>query len=95
MFFLTPGLALTLSLHAKIDSLDTKFSADFAKQNFSSFTVNGEPAGLYKNVGTFSYLRVFGAGRQVPAYGWGDVPRGAAALQMFTQIMSNTPLSGT
>ena len=87
--------ALTLTLHAKIDSLDTKFSPEFAKQNFSSFTVEGKPAGLYKNAGTFSYLRVTGAGHQVPAYLWRGVPRGAAALQMFTQIMSDKPLSGT
>lgn len=34
------------------------------------------------------YLRVFGAGREVPAYLRWDVPRGAAPLQMLTQIMS-------
>jgi carboxypeptidase C (cathepsin A) len=89
------AFALTLSLHAKIDSLHTEFSPEFAKQNFSSFTVKGKPAGQYKNAGRFSYLRVSGAGHQVPAYLWRGVPRGAAALQMFTQIMSDKPLSGT
>jgi hypothetical protein len=64
-------------------------------QNFKTYTVNGKPSGLYKNAGTFSHLRVFGAGHEVPAYLWRGVPRGAAALQMFTQIMSGYSLSGT
>jgi len=88
-------LRLTPSLHAQIATLNTVFSPLFAKQNFSTYTVKGKPAGLYKNAGTFSYLRVFGAGHEVPAYLWRGVPRGAAALQMFTQIMSEEPLSGT
>jgi carboxypeptidase C (cathepsin A) len=71
------------------------FSSLYAEQDFANYTVDGELAGLYKNAGTFSYLRVYGAGHEVPAYMWRDVPRGAAALQMFTQIMSDQPLSGT
>ena len=90
-----PALALILSLFVKVCSLNTKFSAELAKQNFATYTVNGKPAGLYKNAGTFSYLRVFGAGHEVPSYLWRDVPRGAAALQMFTQIMSGHQLSST
>jgi Serine carboxypeptidase len=88
-------LALTMSLYAQVASLNTKFSSSFNTQKFANFTVNGVPAGLFKNAGTFSYLRVFGAGHEVPAYQWQGVPRGAAALQMFTQIMSGHPLSGT
>ena len=84
-----------VALFPQIASLTTKFSADFAKQKFATYTVNGKSAGLYKNAGTLSYLRVFGAGHEVPAYLWRGVPRGAAALQMFTQIMSGNPLSGT
>ena len=76
-------------------SLNTRFSAEFASQHFATYTVNGKPVGLYKNAGTFSYLRVFGAGHEVPAYLWRGVPRGAAALQMFTQIMSGHQLSST
>ena len=88
-------LALIPVMHAQIASLNTVFSPLFAKQNFATYTVKGKPAGLYKNAGTFSYLRVFGAGHEVPAYLWRGVPRGAAALQMFTQIMSEKSLSGT
>lgn len=71
------------------------YSTLYAKQNFATYTVKGKPAGLYKNAGRFSYLRVFGAGHEVPAYLWRGVRRGAAALQMFTQIMSDHPLSST
>jgi hypothetical protein len=91
------ALALTriVLLFTQVSSLNTKFSAQFASQSFATYTVNGKAAGLYKNAGTFSYLRVFGAGHEVPAYEWQGVPRGAAALQMFTQIMSNHSLSST
>ena len=82
-------------INLQVASLKTKFSSQFAKQKFETFTVNGKPAGLYKNAGAFSYLRVFGAGHEVPAYGWRGVPRGAAALQMFTQTMSGEQLYGT
>ena len=80
---------------AQIASLNASTSPLFAKQEFANYTVNGQIAGLYKNAGTFSYMRVFGAGHEVPAYLWRGVSRGAAALQMFTQIMSDKPLSGT
>ena len=92
---LLPAVALISSLVVQVSSLNTRFSAEFASQDFTSYNVNGKPAGLYKNAGTFSYLRVFGAGHEVPAYEWRDVPRGAAALQMFTQIMSGHQLSST
>jgi len=82
-------------MFAQVASLNTKFSSQFAGQKFVNFTVNGALAGIYKNAGTFSYVRVFGAGHEVPAYLWRGVPRGAAALQMFTQIMSGKQLSGT
>ena len=85
-----PSLCLT-----QVTSLNTKFSSQFAKQKFANFTVNGATAGIYKNAGTFSYVRFFGAGHQVPAYSGQGAPRGAAALQMFTQIMSGKKLSGT
>jgi len=84
-----------LALYAQVTSLNTNFSSLFAQQRFENFTIDGALAGLYKNAGTFSYLRVIGAGHEVPAYLWRGVPRGAAALQMFTQIMSGNQLSGT
>jgi hypothetical protein len=98
MFCLDPFLlafVLIPSLDVQISSLNTVYSPLYALQNFSTFNVHGKPAGLYKNADTFSYLRVFGAGHEVPAYEWRGVPRGAATLQMFTQIMSGHSLSST
>jgi hypothetical protein len=83
------------SLYSQVASLKTHISSEFAQQRFADFTVNGVSAGRYKNAGKFSYVRIFGAGHEVPAYMWPGVPRGEAALQMFTQIMSGKQLSGT
>ncbi|KAI0768574.1 alpha/beta-hydrolase [Trametes elegans] len=83
-------------VEAMVNSLQTQFSAEYAKQEFANFTVNGVDTGLYKNAGLFSYVRIFGAGHEVPAYTHGSLAVGQAALQMFSQIMHNTSLaSGT
>ncbi|KAF9444865.1 alpha/beta-hydrolase [Macrolepiota fuliginosa MF-IS2] len=76
------------------DSLITRFSDDYRGQSdFQTFTVSGQAAGLYKNAGTFSYLRIFGAGHEVPAYSFGSLAVGQAAFQMFNQIMANQSIS--
>ena len=48
-------------VEAMVDNLQTKFSSEYAKQEFANYTVNGVATGLYKNAGTFSYVRIFGA----------------------------------
>ncbi|KAA1476177.1 serine carboxypeptidase [Dentipellis sp. KUC8613] len=78
-----------------VNNLQTDFSAQYKTQQFANFTVKGQSAGVFKNAGTFSYVRFFGAGHEVPAYQWGTLSRGEAALQMFTQIMSNQSLTPT
>ncbi|KAH9853362.1 serine carboxypeptidase [Lenzites betulinus] len=82
-------------VEAMVDALQTQFTAQYAKQAFSSFTVRGQAAGMFKNAGTFSYVRIFGAGHEVPAYKHATLTTGEAALQMFKQIMSNNSLSAT
>ena len=52
-----------------MDSLETKFTSEYKGQAFKDYTVDGVVAGVYKNAGTLSYLRVYGAGHLVPAYG--------------------------
>jgi carboxypeptidase C (cathepsin A) len=52
----------------QVDGFQTKFSEEYAQQEFAKFTVNGTETGQFKNAGTFSYLRVYGAGHEVPAY---------------------------
>lgn len=75
--------------------MNTIYSAKYATRSFRTYNVRGHPAGVYKNAGKFSYLRVFGAGHEVPAYKWWGIHRGEAALQMFEQIMSDHHLSST
>ncbi|KAJ7504986.1 serine carboxypeptidase [Mycena galericulata] len=82
-------------VEAMIASLNTKFSAEFNKQVFAPFRVNGLLAGQFKNAGTFSYVRIYGAGHEVPAYGNGTLAVGQAALQFFSQIMADQSLSST
>ena len=48
-------------VEAMVDALQTKFSDEYAQQEFANYTVNGVATGLYKNAGTFSYVRIFGA----------------------------------
>ena len=51
-----------------MDIMETRFSDEYAAQEYESYTVHGEETGLFKNAGTLSYLRIFGAGHEVPAY---------------------------
>ncbi|GBE84794.1 Carboxypeptidase S1 [Sparassis crispa] len=84
-----------MGVEAMVANLQTDFSSQFAQQQFTNWTVAGQPAGIYKNAGTFSYVRIFGAGHEVAAYEYGTLSRGQAAFQMFSQIMSNQSLFST
>ena len=79
----------------QVNNLQTKFSATYAAEEFANYTVAGHPAGLVKNAGTFSYLRVFGAGHEVPAYNFTGLAVGQAAAQFFEQAMRGEPLTST
>ncbi|KAF4577502.1 hypothetical protein EYR40_003042 [Pleurotus pulmonarius] len=82
-------------VEAMVDALQTKFTSLYKQQTFQPFAVGGKTTGQFKNAGTFSYLRIYGAGHEVPAYKFGGLPAGQAALQFFTQIMNNSSLSST
>jgi carboxypeptidase C (cathepsin A) len=56
-----------------MDNLETKFTTEYKGQALKNYTVDGTVAGVYKNAGTLSYLRVHGAGHLVPAYGVGSI----------------------
>ncbi|KAJ7758308.1 Alpha/Beta hydrolase protein [Mycena metata] len=78
-------------------SMKTRFSTEFNKQVFQNYTVSGHQAGVYKNAGTFSYVRIFAAGHEVPAYQnvAAGLDVGQAAFQFFTQAMANQSLFST
>ena len=52
----------------KVDALNTTFTQIYQQQSFQPYTVAGQLAGQFKNAGTFSYVRIYGAGHEVPAY---------------------------
>ncbi|KAJ4001654.1 serine carboxypeptidase [Lentinula boryana] len=82
-------------VEAMVNNLDMQFTSILQAQSFESWTVNGQLAAQVKNAGTFSYIRIYGAGHEVPAYKFGNLAYGQAALQMFEQIMSNQSLTST
>ncbi|RDX56185.1 serine carboxypeptidase [Lentinus brumalis] len=84
-----------VGVEAMVDALQTKFTSEYSKQQFVNYTVDGQVAGIFKNAGSFSYIRIYGAGHEVPAYTHGTLGVGQAAFQMFSQIMSNNSLSST
>ncbi|CEL52453.1 hypothetical protein RSOLAG1IB_00994 [Rhizoctonia solani AG-1 IB] len=84
-----------MGVEATVDGLQTKFSSEFRQQTWSNWTVAGHPAGVYKNAGTLSYLRVYEAGHEVPAYGTDKLEVGQAALEYFIQVMQGEPISST
>ena len=61
----------------------------FQAQSLAPYNVNGKQGGTFKAQGSFSFLRVFGAGHEVPYY----APQ--VALQVFEQTMQGKPLSST
>ena len=52
----------------KVDALNTRFTQIYKQQKYKPYSVDGQVTGQYKNAGTFSYLRIYGAGHEVPAY---------------------------
>ncbi|KAM0804705.1 carboxypeptidase-like protein S1 [Usnea florida] len=61
----------------------------FAAKALTPYTVNGTQGGTVKTVDNLSFLRVFGAGHEVPYY------QPALALQVFEQTMRQEALSST
>lgn len=61
----------------------------FRAAELQPYNVNGAAGGLFKTQDNFSFLRVYGAGHEVPYY----TPE--LALQVFTQTMSRKALSST
>ncbi|KAK1227362.1 hypothetical protein PQX77_009646 [Marasmius sp. AFHP31] len=55
-------------VEAMVDALNTKFTSIYKQQVFQPYTVRGEVTGQFKNAGNFSYIRIYGAGHEVPAY---------------------------
>lgn len=79
--------------------------AEFSAKDLSSYTVNGVEKGMFKTVDNFSFLKVYGAGHEVPYYREFlsalnfervliDVEP-ETALQVFEQILQKKPIVPT
>ncbi|KAH6677728.1 carboxypeptidase-like protein S1 [Halenospora varia] len=64
-------------------------AAAFKAKAVANYTVNGVAAGTYKTAGNLSWLRVFGAGHEVPYY------QPEVALQAFKQTMQKGAIFAT
>lgn len=84
-----------MGVEAMMDNLNTKFSEKYRQQKFREWVIDGEVAGIYKNAETLSYIRVFGAGHKVPAYGKGKLARGQASLLFFQQAINGQSISSS
>ncbi len=45
----------------QVDALQTQFTSVYKQQSFTTLTVAGQATGVFKNAGTFSYVRITGA----------------------------------
>ncbi|KAJ7803441.1 serine carboxypeptidase [Mycena olivaceomarginata] len=84
-----------MGVEAMIGKLNTNFSVKFNEQEFAPYLVNGQLAGQFKTAGTFSYVRVYSSGHEVPAYKNGTLAVGEAAFQIFSQTMANQSVTST
>lgn len=71
------------------NSVSFSGSSSFASAALAPYTVNGKQGGTFKTQNNFSFLRVFGAGHEVPYY----APE--VALQAFVQTMQKKALFST
>lgn len=74
---------------ATAEAITYSGSAAFKSKAVANYNVNGVAGGTFKSVGNLSWLRVFGAGHEVPFY------QPALALQVFKQTMQKQPISST
>jgi carboxypeptidase D len=50
------------------NAVDFSGQAEFSAKDLAPYTVNGAEKGLFKTVDNFSFLKVYGAGHEVPYY---------------------------
>jgi len=86
---LTDWICNTAGVQAVIAQLQFAQSVQFNSLSLVPYTVSGVEYGVFKTAGNLSFLNVFNAGHEVPAY------QPVVALQAFMQTLSQHPLSST
>ena len=79
----------TAGVQAVVAKIQFAESTQFNSASLAPYTVNGVQYGTFKTAGKLSFLNVFEAGHEVPAY------QPIVALQAFIQTISQQPLSST
>jgi carboxypeptidase C (cathepsin A) len=79
----------TKGVQAVVSQLTFPGSTAFNSTSLAPYTVGGVEYGTFKTADKLSFLNVFGAGHEVPAY------QPVLALQAFTQTINQQPLSST
>lgn len=87
------------------NAVDFPGNAQFSAMDLAPYTVNGVEKGQFKTVDNFSFLKVYGAGHEVPYYREFLVSVNSecvlievepdTALQVFEQILQKKPISST
>ena len=79
----------TAGVQAVIANIQFAESDQFNSASLVPYTVKGVQYGTFKTAGKLSFLNVFKAGHEIPAY------QPIVALQAFIQTISQQPLSST
>ncbi|KNZ71683.1 Carboxypeptidase S1 [Termitomyces sp. J132] len=75
-----------VGVHEAVLEMDWSGKAALNSAVFTNMTLNGDSVAAIKNVGNFSFARVYAAGHEVPAF------QPAAALEIFTQVIQKEAL---
>jgi carboxypeptidase C (cathepsin A) len=71
------------------NAVDYSGHSAFASKSLQPYKVNGKEGGQFKTQDNFSFLRVYGAGHEVPYY------QPELALQVFIQTMKKGAIAST
>jgi carboxypeptidase C (cathepsin A) len=78
-----------MGVEAVLQELSFPGFTKFNSTALAPLTANGTAVGMYKTTDNLSYIKVYGAGHEVPYY------QPQLALQSFVQTMQGKPISST
>ncbi|PLW42980.1 hypothetical protein PCASD_04728 [Puccinia coronata f. sp. avenae] len=79
----------SLGVYRSLLATKWKYSKQFAKAPWKNLTVHGKVGGVYKTTGPLTYIRVYNAGHEVPAF------QPALSLEIFKQTLSHQNIHST
>ncbi|KAI7943918.1 hypothetical protein MJO28_011446 [Puccinia striiformis f. sp. tritici] len=79
----------SLGVYRSLLAMKWKYSKQFAKAPFKNLTVQGKVGGVYKTIGPLTFINVYNAGHEVPAF------QPALSLEIFKQTISRQDIHST